>query len=65
MDMVAERTQVSRLTISKIEKGNPNVSIGAIMAYAYILGLEEDFKHVIASETDTVGLALDRVRLNV
>lgn len=65
MEMVAERAQVSRLTISKIEKGNANVSIGAIMAYAYILGLEQDFKHVIAPGTDAIGLMLDRDRLNV
>lgn len=65
MEMVAERVQVSRLTISKIEKGNANVSIGAIMGYAYILGLEQDFRHVIDPATDAVGLALDRDRLNV
>lgn len=42
MEQVAERAQCSRLTIARLEKGNPAVSIGVLVRVLYALQLSED-----------------------
>lgn len=40
---MAERSGISRSTLSLIEKGSDSVSIGAYIQVMFILGLENDF----------------------
>ena len=60
---VSERADISRPTLSAIEKGKPNVSIGLYLQVLFVLGLAEDFLKV-ASE-DELGRKLQDARLMV
>jgi len=48
---VSERANISRPTLLSIEKGNPNVSIGAYVKVLMVLGLEKDID-TIAKDDD-------------
>jgi transcriptional regulator with XRE-family HTH domain len=39
---VAERADITRATLAKIEKGNPSVAFGAYFNILRVLGLEKD-----------------------
>ena len=59
--LISERTGLSRLTIRKIEKGDPSVSIGHYMSVLGALGLAEDFARV--AEDDELGRKLQDIKL--
>jgi toxin-antitoxin system, antitoxin component, xre family len=46
MDQVAQRAQCTRLTLSRLEKGEPTVSIGVVMRVLNALQLEDDILHL-------------------
>lgn len=58
--MISERTGLSRLTIRKVEQGDPSVSIGHYVAVMSILGLVEDFARVASD--DVVGRKLQDIK---
>ena len=58
---VAERANISRPTLSSIEKGNPNVSIGAYIKVLFVLGLEKDILEV--ARDDRLGRRLQDANL--
>lgn len=58
---VAERTGLSRLTVRKIERGDPKVSIGHYVAVLSVLGLVEDFANVAID--DELGRKLQDIKL--
>jgi len=41
-DQVCERAAISRTTLWQIEKGSPNVTMGAYAQVLFVLGLEKD-----------------------
>jgi len=49
-EQLAERAGISRLTILRIEKGSPVVSIGNYMQALFVLGLEKDLEQVGSSD---------------
>ena len=59
--LISERTGLSRLTIRRIEQGDPKVSIGHYVSVLSVLGLVEDFAK-IASD-DELGRKLQDIRL--
>ena len=59
--LISERTGLSRLTIRKIEKGDPSVSIGHYLAVLSVLGLAEDLTRVAAD--DELGRKLQDIKL--
>lgn len=59
--LISERTGLSRLTIRKIEKGDPGVSIGHYLAVLGVLGLAEDVARV--AEDDKLGRKLQDIKL--
>ena len=60
-DQVAERANISRPTLSAIEKGAPTVSIGSYLLVLQVLGLESDFLQL--AKDDELGRKLqDEVR---
>jgi transcriptional regulator with XRE-family HTH domain len=58
---VSERADISRPTLSAIEKGKPNVSIGLYLQVLFVLGLSEDFLKVASD--DELGRKLQDARI--
>lgn len=59
--LISERTGLSRLTIRKIENGDPTVSIGHYLAVLSVLGLVDDLARVAAD--DALGRKLQDIKL--
>ena len=62
-EQVAERANISRPTLVSIEKGNPNVTIGAYVKVLSVLGLEHDIMEV--ANDDKLGRRLQDAKLIV
>jgi len=60
---VSERANISRPTLSAIEKGSPKVSIGLYIQVLFVLGLAEDFLRVASD--DELGRKLQDAKLMV
>lgn len=60
---MAERAFVSRSTYTKIEKGDPTVSMGAYVTVLTILGLVEGVGELADRSSDSLGLDLEEERL--
>jgi transcriptional regulator with XRE-family HTH domain len=63
MAVLAERALISRTTLSKVEKGDPGVSLGVYATVLFVLGFADRLRAVAAAEGDAVGLALENERL--
>lgn len=61
--LLAERASISRMTLNKIEKGGPGVSVGAYAMVLFALGLADRLADVADPRNDVVGLELDEERL--
>lgn len=60
-ELIASRTGLSRLTVRKVERGDPAVSIGHYVAVLGVLGLVEDFTKV--GSDDELGRKLQDIEL--
>ncbi|MBX3006809.1 MAG: helix-turn-helix transcriptional regulator [Melioribacteraceae bacterium] len=60
---ISERANISRPTLSSIEKGRPNVSIGLYLQVLFVLGLAEDILKV--GRDDELGRKLQDAKLTV
>lgn len=56
MQDIADRATVTRLTISKVEKGDPTVSMGIYARVLYALNLEKDI--ILLAADDALGRQL-------
>ena len=61
--MVAERAQISRPTLLRVERGDASVSLGIYATVLWVLGLSDRLTDVAATSTDVVGLSLQDERL--
>ena len=61
MQDVAERATVTRLTISKVEHGDPTVSMGIYARVLYALNLEKDI--TLLADDDALGRQLQDAEL--
>ena len=61
--ILAERASISRMTLNKIEKGDPGVAMGNYAAVAFSLGMIARLADVSDPRHDDVGLALEEERL--
>ena len=59
IDMMCQRTCVSKQTYLRIESGEPSVSLGALAMTLFALGEEERLSNLIDVATDDTGLLLD------
>lgn len=60
-ELISSRTGLSRLTVRKVEHGDPAVSIGHYVAVLGVLGLVEDFTKV--GSDDELGRKLQDIEL--
>lgn len=61
MQDIAERATVTRLTVSKVEHGDPTVSIGIYARVLFALNLEKDISMIAAD--DALGRQLQDAEL--
>lgn len=61
--IMAERASISRMTLSKVEKGDPGVSLGIYATVLFVLGLSERLGNLADIRSDTIGLELEEERL--
>ncbi len=60
-EQVAERANISRPTLSAIEKGSPTVSMGSYLLVLQVLGLEKDF--LLVAKDDELGRKLQDAKI--
>ena len=63
MELMSERSGFSRITLSKIEKGDPSVSMGAYASALFVLGMSEQLVRVADVSHDIVGRELEEENL--
>ena len=56
LSAIAERAQCAQLTLMRVEKGEPTVSIGIYARILYALGLDDDL--LLIAQKDKAGSAL-------
>lgn len=61
--IMAERASVCRMTLNKVEKGEPGVSMGTYATVLFVLGMAERLADLADPQNDTVGLALEEKHL--
>ena len=60
---MAARLFVRRSTLWRLEKGDPNVSLGTLASAAFVLQLQDRLAGLAAPSKDTLALVLDEERL--
>ena len=63
MSTMAERALVSRNTITRVERGDPGVSMGIYATVLFMLGMSERLARLADPSSDRIGLTLDETRL--
>ena len=61
--VMAQRTQVTRMTLYKLERGDPNVAVGTYATALFVLGMIDRFAEIAGARFDVLGLGLDEERL--
>ncbi|MCI5065214.1 helix-turn-helix transcriptional regulator [bacterium] len=56
--VMAERASISRVTLNKIEKGEPGVSFGSYAMVLFVLGLTDRLSDLLDVKHDELGLEL-------
>jgi hypothetical protein len=63
MQLVADRARTTRATLTRVERGDPNVSIGLYCSVLNVLGLLDGVGRLADVATDRVGVELEASRL--
>lgn len=61
--LMAERADISRTTLVKIEKGDSGVSIGNYATVLFILGMIDGLSDLIDLKNDALGIELEEEQL--
>ncbi len=61
--VAAERASISRMTLLKVEKGDPGVAMGSYATMLFVLGLSERLADLADPSHDTTGLRLEEEHL--
>lgn len=60
---LAERASISRMTLNKLEKGDPGVQLGIYATVLFVLGLVDRVADLADPRHDATGLEMDEERL--
>jgi transcriptional regulator with XRE-family HTH domain len=63
MALMSERCFISRVTLAKVEKGDPAVSLGIYASVLFVLGLTSRLEDLADSNNDLLGRELEEERL--
>jgi transcriptional regulator with XRE-family HTH domain len=63
IELMAERANISRATISKIQKGDPSTSMGAYAVVLFVLGMTDRLSNLVDAAHDFVGRRLEDEKL--
>lgn len=63
MSLMAERAFISSRTLSRVERGDPGVSLGTYATVLFVLGMTDRLAELADPKADRLGLALDEERL--
>jgi hypothetical protein len=63
MAILAERASVARSTLTRVEKGDPGVSLGIYARVMFALGLIERLRDLADPSSDALGLELEEQNL--
>jgi len=63
MALMAERSCISRVTLTKVEKGNPSVSLGIYASVLFVLGLTGRLSVLADANYDQIGRSLEEEHL--
>jgi len=63
MALMAERAGMVRVTLAKIEKGDPSVSLGGYASVLFVLGLIDRLKDLADANHDLIGRRLEEEAL--
>src|SRR5712691_11034064 len=61
--VMAERAFITRMTLNKVERGDPGVSLGIYAVVLFVLGLTPRLAGVADARSDDVGLQLEEEHL--
>jgi transcriptional regulator with XRE-family HTH domain len=60
---MAERAFITRMTLQKVERGDPSVSLGIYAVVLFVLGLTPRLAELADVRSDELGLQLEEERL--
>ncbi|SPD76376.1 Transcriptional regulator, XRE family [uncultured Desulfobacterium sp.] len=63
LDDLASRMFVTRKTLSRLENGDPGVSLAVLASALWALGFEKDLLEIVHPEKDNLGMYLEQRRL--
>lgn len=63
VELMAQRANLSRATISKIEKGDPTTSMGGYASVLFVLGMTNRLYDMVDATHDLTGRQLEEERL--
>lgn len=61
MEQLAQAMLVTRKTLSRLEAGEPGISLGVLASALHVLNLEDSLTALAAPETDKGGVWLDKM----
>ena len=61
--IMAQRASISRMTLNKVERGEPGVSMGIYATVLFVLGMAERLADLADPKDDAVGLTLEEEHL--
>jgi transcriptional regulator with XRE-family HTH domain len=61
--IMAERASISRMTLNRVEMGEPGVSMGIYATVLFVLGMTERLADLADPRNDPVGLAIEEEHL--
>ncbi len=57
--VMAQRAMISRMTLNKIEKGEPSVGLGMYATVLFVLGMTDRLADLADPKHDAIGLSLE------